>query len=808
LQKTCALHIREMDLSETSLRDKDVLILLEGLLANINIRKLNLCKNSINSQGARYIAQYINQLSLKKLDLSWNDLTGDGIEEFGKALMSNGSLQEINFSYNRIGDFWGQDLASCLMTNKCLKKLDFTHCGIGGKTAVVFGKTLRMNSTLEKLNLSLNSLTEVGGRAVLRSMVIDGVKAEVSLSGCSFQIEDKMLDKSNPPPLLEISLDLSKPYDLATFEEVLEIYRQSPPPASLEVDQAGTKKMKTFKLKVSEDGRVVDKKGAEYQPPEDTMVQIRLHTRRKVGGMSQIDDAMLHRLITFMKKTVVLQDTINLLHLICKDACFRTAQAQELINVMGNTLADGSMNVVKKSDVEDDCDEDKAKVLDGVPTVIIMEKVWPKIIDSQKLFDFLLANLRVKKQQYELAGALTVARFGFNVHNATGHYTLSLSNKSHIEILQLLGALQTNEKNARERLLFESQEKYREAGDNKRADEKFFNDTSQNGNKPPNMPYSNFRNEKLVDVNGIPVENFKITQDFLNDPRGKVLEFDYVSTTRPPIGAKPISKPDFDEMLIKLHLGHINPHAEESILGHKLFFISTLRLAATGHYFDTQQVIRVLDIFGDPSYNSLKVQIVCAFFSRIVDLERFDRVLNTLPSGSGITQEVVNKLGILNIMNPLELSLLSHELDLRYRDHRVALREMIRMGHNEEDNLDKCGDCERDLTDLNAMISRLEDNAIPAIMRVKYRVLHGAQTVNWEKRIEFLERTLLGTAPLSPKVLEMIERGKEMKEAGFGDEGSIAEQYAAFNKWQEELKKENGNRPASRNKNRRISILK
>jgi len=122
----------------------------------------------------------------------------------------------------------------------------------------------------------------------------------------------------------------------------------------------------------------------------------------------------------------------------------------------------------------------------------------------------------------------------------------------------------------------------------------------------------------------------------------------------------------------------------------------------------------------------------------------------------------------------------------------------MRLGHVEEDNLDKYGECDRDLTDMNAMISRLEETALPGtIMRLRYRMLKGARNANWDARLAFLHKTLVGTLPLSASIERCLELAIEMKEANFGGDGTIHEQYAQFEAWkraQEELRESRSRR--------------
>ena len=67
-------------------------------------------------------------------------------------------------------------------------------------------------------------------------------------------------------------------------------------------------------------------------------------------------------------------------------------------------------------------------------------------------------------------------------------------------------------------------------------------------------------------------------------------------------------------------------------------------------------------------------------FSRIVDLHNIDIVLRNLDSRT--QQDVVRRIGYLNLMNPLKISF-DYMLHLKYLDNRILLVALMELANTE-----------------------------------------------------------------------------------------------------------------------------
>lgn len=152
----------------------------------------------------------------------------------------------------------------------------------------------------------------------------------------------------------------------------------------------------------------------------------------------------------------------------------------------------------------------------------------PRLVDYRGIYDFLRNNLRkneiveVGEDMYpagvralhqlirsyvrvgQLAHLMTFEKFKFNYENPTGSWMLDLSLRAHRDVLAMLHAVHMEETNFSRNCSMRG-------------------DTSQKGN------WTNFRNERLNQ------QPFVMTPEWCtNMPHRGSLEFDYVSTTRPP----------------------------------------------------------------------------------------------------------------------------------------------------------------------------------------------------------------------------------------------------------------------------------
>ncbi|CAK4070843.1 unnamed protein product [Aphanomyces euteiches] len=229
-------------------------------------------------------------------------------------------------------------------------------------------------------------------------------------------------------------------------------------------------------------------------------------------------------------------------------------------------------------------------------------------------------------------------------------------------------------------------------------------DTSQHGN------WENFRNEMVDGKPAILTSSFFQTMPL----KGK-LEFDYVSTTRPPRGTKPMSDRRFQQLLSQIGRDdlnliandspprnvherwnliretvrgrkikqwildmkkafHVTNHSKEHI-GVKLFQIET---AVCDRWITVAQAGEIVRCM--PTQNHGKTETCRILFPRIIDIENFMQIFDTLTFPE--KAECAYFLGWLNILNP-QFPDRYYEFDLSVREEREAVKIFVRLATTE-----------------------------------------------------------------------------------------------------------------------------
>jgi len=239
------------------------------------------------------------------------------------------------------------------------------------------------------------------------------------------------------------------------------------------------------------------------------------------------------------------------------------------------------------------------------------------------------------------------ALWSYTDSNPTGHYRLDLSRPFDRNLA--LKVLETNNM---------------ERGWRRMAD---LFDTSDDGF------YMNFRNEtidaKSFTWNGV----WRI-------PATGILDFDYVSTERPPFHTPPLDNDLFRELVSDLKRSELSDAQK----------LGVLQLYTAEEYFSTEQATKIVRYFETPQ---VRVDAVVNLHRRIIDLENFLQAMmrtlrhRGLPKTYGDDEvpsvqddmeinEVLRRIGWLNLWNPLDPDVM-YRLDLSKRDQNLIARCLV-----------------------------------------------------------------------------------------------------------------------------------
>ncbi len=161
--------------------------LRDALERNSTLTELLLVRSGLGPKGGINLAAglFINS-SLKIVDLVGNDIMADGGQAIGEALKTNKTLQELNLRWNRIGcggDRGILSMANSLRDNVGLRKLDMSVNELYCEGAIAFGKALGFNQSLVDLSLERNEIGLSGALALAEALKLNTNLERLVLSG-------------------------------------------------------------------------------------------------------------------------------------------------------------------------------------------------------------------------------------------------------------------------------------------------------------------------------------------------------------------------------------------------------------------------------------------------------------------------------------------------------------------------------------------------------------------------------------------------------------------------------------------------
>ena len=155
------MKIKQLDLSYHQFNTEAIAVMCDVIKLDFTVKKLSISNCGITSSGIKRVIETLSDFnhSLKKLDVSSNNLSDDGAEAIGDYLSKSSILCELNVSQTGITILGAVKIANALEVNTTLKKLDISCNSISDDGAIAFGDRLKTNNTLVKLDLSLNGIT-------------------------------------------------------------------------------------------------------------------------------------------------------------------------------------------------------------------------------------------------------------------------------------------------------------------------------------------------------------------------------------------------------------------------------------------------------------------------------------------------------------------------------------------------------------------------------------------------------------------------------------------------------------------------
>ena len=137
--------------------------LREMIVPNENCRELDLHKKQLFDRDMEYVVEQVINKQCKKLCLSLNKISSEGVSILVNAVRNPSILEELYLDHNHISDLGVQLLAQAISNNNTNLKVlylgsnSITHVG-----AYHLAEMLKTNQTLRRLNLSENNMGDQG----------------------------------------------------------------------------------------------------------------------------------------------------------------------------------------------------------------------------------------------------------------------------------------------------------------------------------------------------------------------------------------------------------------------------------------------------------------------------------------------------------------------------------------------------------------------------------------------------------------------------------------------------------------------
>ena len=170
---TCSNALKQITLIDVNADDTVMKVMSSSLIQPhiSSLQSLNLCVNSITTEGAETLSKIIQQTTcLETLDVTWNRIGVNGALALGEALHTNSSLHVLKVSLNAIGAEGAILLSQGLVHNHTLQELDVSlnHIGVNGARALA--EALHTNNSLQVLNVSDNAIGDDGAKALTEAL--------------------------------------------------------------------------------------------------------------------------------------------------------------------------------------------------------------------------------------------------------------------------------------------------------------------------------------------------------------------------------------------------------------------------------------------------------------------------------------------------------------------------------------------------------------------------------------------------------------------------------------------------------------
>ena len=187
------------------------------------LKTLNLCHNELREAGAGKLFKYLSILNLNKLNISYNEIDKQAVDDIAKLLAQIFILEELDLSYNNLQVTEVVTLLSEVQNISSCTKLNVSHNSINDEAAHNLATFLSHNLQLKELNLSHGNLQTSDAIAVCKGMsnLLHLTKLDISNNDISGEATDDIVVVLSQNNLIELDLSYN---NLGAFSS-LHIFR-------------------------------------------------------------------------------------------------------------------------------------------------------------------------------------------------------------------------------------------------------------------------------------------------------------------------------------------------------------------------------------------------------------------------------------------------------------------------------------------------------------------------------------------------------------------------------------------------------
>ena len=179
-----------LNLANMSLGSEGLSKIFVALLQYTALRDLNIAANGLDASSMKQLAALLSseEVAIKRLNISANAITNEGLSMLVDSLEKNSSLQHLELSnIGNIGKEGGKYLAILLKCNKSIMIIDISKNRLGFLGMQLIAESIKENQSLSQIKIEGNNLEEAGCIFTAKALEVNKSLSMLDLGGNNVQ---------------------------------------------------------------------------------------------------------------------------------------------------------------------------------------------------------------------------------------------------------------------------------------------------------------------------------------------------------------------------------------------------------------------------------------------------------------------------------------------------------------------------------------------------------------------------------------------------------------------------------------------